>query len=189
MLNQYISFNPKYDFIIKLIISLIFTCAIGPFTVAIPGEIPITLQTLFLLLFSIAFGWKVGGMNAFLYILFGMAGLPVFSGYRGGIELVYGTSGGFFFGFLAATLITGFIAEIPKASQPVFHILNWFLGHAIILLLGGYWLRKFLPELWWENIANTLPGAAIKSALGFLVIQILIRFLAGRNQFYNTSSK
>jgi hypothetical protein len=51
--------------------------------------------------------------------------------------------------------------------------------------MGGFWMRRFRPDNWWDNIEVTLPGAAIKSAVGFLIIQILIRLLAGRNEFYN----
>lgn len=189
MLNEYLKFNPKYDFIIKLAISLVLTCCLGPLSIQTGEIVPITLQTLFLLFSSIAFGWQVGALNAFMYILLGMTGLPVFSGYTGGHELVYGASGGFFFGFIGAALITGFIAEMPWAKKPYLQILNWFLGHAIILVLGAYWLKKFLPDVWWENIKPILPGAAIKSAFGFMLIQLIIRLLAGRDQFYNTKQR
>lgn len=184
MLNKYVQFKPAYDLLLKLIIALSFTCALGPLTVSIPGEIPLTLQTFFLLLFAIGFGWKVGALNALLYVLFGMAGLPVFAGYNGGIENLSGSSGGFFFGFIAGALISGYMAESNKKDSPFIHIAAWFVGHAIILLLGGYWLSKFLPEIWFDSIKSTLPAAAIKSAVGFLIIQLLIRFLAGRNEFY-----
>lgn len=184
MLNKYIQFNPKYDLLIKLVVALIFTCSLGPLSLHIPGEIPLTLQTFFLLFFAIGFGWKIGGLNALFYVLLGLAGLPVFSGYSGGIENLSGSSGGFFFGFIAGALIAGYIAENNKNESPFTHIAAWLVGHAIILLLGGYWLSKFLPDLWWESIQSTLPGGAIKSALGFLIIQLLIRFLAGRKEFY-----
>ncbi len=186
MLNEYLKFNPKYDFVIKLGISLVLTCCLGPLEIKNEAIVPITLQTLFLLFAAISFGWQVGALNAFMYILLGMAGLPVFSGYHGGHQLVYGPSGGFFFGFIGASLIAGFLAEMPWAKKPYLHILIWFVGHAIVLALGAFWLKKFLPELWWDNIKNTLPGAAIKSAFGFMLIQIIIRLLAGRDQFYNT---
>lgn len=183
MLNKYLQFSPSYDLLIKLIISLILTCGIGPLTLDVQMQTPITLQTLFLLLSSIAFGWQVGGLNALLYILLGMAGLPVFSGYHGGFEHVFGPSGGFFFGFLGAALITGFLAEMPALHKPWFHILIWIVGHLIILLMGGMWLKKFIPELWWENIVNTLPGMFVKSTFGFLIIQIALRVLMGRPSF------
>lgn len=184
MLNRYLRFAPAYDFLIKLIFSLILTCAVGPLTVNVEMETPITLQTLFLLFSAIAFGWKIGTLNALLYVLLGMAGLPVFSGYHGGAEHVFGPSGGFFFGFIGGTLIAGYLAEIELLQRPWFHILIWFAGHLIILLMGGLWLRRFIPDLWWENILHTLPGAFVKSAFGFLFIQILIRLLAGRENAY-----
>lgn len=181
MLNKYIQFTPAYDTLFKLIISLLLTCGIGPLTVNVEMEVPITLQTLFLLLSSIAFGWQVGGLNALLYTLLGMAELPVFSGYVGGPENVLGLSGGFFFGFIAASLITGYLAEIPALQKPWFHILIWIFGHIVILVMGGIWLKKFLPpEIFEENIKNTIPGLFVKSAFGFLILQLAIRFFAGR---------
>jgi biotin transport system substrate-specific component len=86
MLNEYLKFNPKYDFVIKLGISLVLTCCLGPLEIKNEAIVPITLQTLFLLFAAISFGWQVGALNAFMYILLGMAGLPVFSGYHEAIN-------------------------------------------------------------------------------------------------------
>lgn len=189
MLNEYIRFSPQYDFIIKLMISLIFTCALGPFAVNISGFLPITLQTLFILLFAIAFGWQIGGLNAFMYILLGMAGLPVFAGHIGGYEQMSAPSIGFYFGFVAGALVTGFIAELNTKRNPFLHIMTWFIGHLVILALGGYWLQKFRPENWWDDLVVVMPGAAVKSAFGFLILQLLLRFFLGRKEFYNLEKK
>ncbi len=184
MLNNYLRFSPQYDLVIKLLISSVFTCSLGPLVIKTEGILPITLQTLFLLFFAIAFGWQVGGLNALLYTLFGMAGLPIFSGYVGGYENVIGQSGGFFFGFIAASLICGFLTDFEFSKNPFGHFGNWLLGHAIILVMGAFWLKSFRPDQYMNDLRNVLPGAAIKSSLGFLVMTILIRLLAGRKDFY-----
>lgn len=189
MLNRYINFSPQYDLVIKLAISLVLTCGLGPLVLKSEGLLPITMQTFFLLFFAIGFGWQVGGLNALLYTLFGMAGLPIFSGYVGGHENVLGPSGGFFFGFIAAALISGFISDFPFAKNPFGHFANWLLGHAIILMMGAFWLKNFRPDNYAEDIRLVLPGAAIKSAAGFLLMTLSIRLLAGRNAFYNKNDK
>lgn len=189
MLNAYIRFSPQYDFLIKLIVALVFTCSLGPLVITAQGILPITLQTFFILFFSVAFGWQIGGMNTLLYILLGLAGLPIFPGYHGGIEQFNPMAIGFYFGFLAASLIVGFMAESDFAKKPLVHIFNWIFGHIIILALGGFWLRKFRPDDWWEAIEATLPGGLVKSAFGFLIMQLLLRFFMGRKEFYNIETK
>lgn len=186
MLNQLLRLHKRedLDFVIKLLVGLIFTCAIGPITVKVRGEVPITLQTLQLLLVAIAFGWRIGGINALLYVLFGLAGLPVFAGYVGGFEQLNSAFGGFFFGFIAGSLVAGFLAEQQWAGKALPHFLIWVCGHALILGMGAFWLRSMNPDGWKEMVMAALPGAMIKSAVGFLILQVVQRFLLGRKGFY-----
>jgi biotin transport system substrate-specific component len=186
MLNQLLRLHKRedVDFVIKLVAGLLLTCTLGPITVKVRGGVPITLQTLQLLLVAIAFGWRIGGLNAFLYVLFGLAGLPVFAGYVGGFEQLNSAFGGFFFGFVAASLVTGILAEQPLASKALPHFFIWVAGHALILGMGAFWLRSMNPEGWQEMVMAALPGAMVKSAVGFLLLQVAQRFLLGRKGFY-----
>ena len=186
MLNRYLQLgrDAKSDFVAKLIFSLGLVYLLGPVVVSLKANMPITLQTLILLFVAIGFGWRIGTIVSVVYVVSGMLGLPVFAGYVGGMAQITSAFGGFFFGFIAAAMITGFIAEGEGMQRPIPCFLIWVLGHVIVLLMGGFWLHKLNPESWWQMIQFALPGAAVKSAIGFLLIQVVIRLKSKREDFY-----
>jgi len=150
----------------------------------VKGTMPITLQSLVVLLGSIAYGWRIGIISILIYIISGALGLPVFAGYNSGVDallgpfggLLLGPFGGFFFGFIAAVIICGFLAEKASFQKAIPAMMIWLLGHGIILLLGIVWLSAFDPEGWYVKLKSLIPGALIKSVVGALIIQIVIRF-------------
>jgi biotin transport system substrate-specific component len=182
MLQSIIRFHssPVVDSIIKVLIALGLQVALGPIVIDVKGEIPITLQSFVILLGAIAFGWRIGTAAVAGYILAGAIGFPVFAGHHSGMGIILGQHGGFFFGFLAASLVCGYLAETEMFSKALPSILNWVLGHLIILLFGGLWLSQLDPEGWQEKLTSLLPGAIIKSAFGALLLQLVIRFMKGR---------
>lgn len=186
MLNQYIrlhrEFNP--DLLFKILIGSVLICLLGPVILTMQGELPITLQTFAILLVSISFGWRVGVISTLIYIGLGIAGVPVFTGYNSGIKPILSANGGFYFGFIAASLITGMMTEWKAFQKPLTSIILWCTGHIIILALGITWLSRFNP-LWKSILIDALPGALIKSAIGALIIQILYRMFRGRVNHYS----
>jgi biotin transport system substrate-specific component len=183
LFNIHFQFSQKafVDALIKVLISLFLLFTIAPYRIEIPGDTPITLQTLVILFVAIGFGWKIGIISVMLYILGGAAGMPVFAGYKGGANILFGPYGGFFFGFIAASLICGFLAEMEAFRKPITAILNWLLGHVVIVLLGAIWLMRLDPG-WQTKINDMLPGALIKSAVGALLIQLVIRFFSKKSK-------
>jgi biotin transport system substrate-specific component len=182
MLQSIIRFHssPVVDSIIKVLIALGLQVSLGPIVIDVKGEIPITLQSFVILLGAISFGWRIGAAAVAGYILAGAIGFPVFAGHHSGMGIILGQHGGFFFGFLAASLVCGYLAETEMFSKALPSILNWVLGHLIILLFGGLWLSQLDPEGWQEKLTSLLPGAIIKSAFGALLLQLVIRFMKGR---------
>jgi biotin transport system substrate-specific component len=182
MLQSIIRFHSSslIDRIIKWLIALGLQIALGPVVIDVQGEMPITLQSFVLLLGAIAFGWRIGMAAVVTYIIAGGIGFPVFAGHHAGWGIIVGQHGGFFFGFIAASLICGYLAETEMFSKALPSILNWVMGHLIILLLGGLWLSQLDPMGWQEKLTSLLPGAIIKSAFGALLLQLVIRFMKGR---------
>jgi biotin transport system substrate-specific component len=182
MLQSIIRFHPSglIDGIIKWLIALGLQIAFGPVVIDVQGEMPITLQSFVVLLGAIAFGWRIGTAAVVTYIVAGGLGFPVFAGHHAGWGIIVGQHGGFFFGFIAASLICGYLAETEMFSKALPSILNWVLGHLLILLLGGLWLSQLDPMGWQEKLTSLLPGAIIKSAFGALLLQLVIRFMKGR---------
>ncbi len=94
----------------KNLLSLLYV-ALGATLMAVSGMIyfplavPITLQTLVLYTILFLFGGKIGTQSVLVYIALGIVGLPVFSGFRGGIAHILDYGGGFIIGFVIASLV------------------------------------------------------------------------------------
>ena len=85
--------------------------AIGAF-ISIPvGPVPITLQTLFVLLGGIILGSKLGALSQIVYIILGLVGVPIFAGFSGGLQTILKPSFGFLIGFIFAAYIVGKMTE------------------------------------------------------------------------------
>ncbi len=81
--------------------------AIGAF-ISIPlGPVPITLQSFFVILSGILLGPKLGALSQVLYIFLGLIGIPIFSGFSGGLQHILKPSFGFIIGFVFAAYIAG----------------------------------------------------------------------------------
>ena len=76
-----------------------------------PSAVPFTLQTFAVFLTATAFGTKKSLLSTLIYILLGAVGLPVFSGFQGGVGALVGPTGGFILGFIPAVLVIGFLSE------------------------------------------------------------------------------
>lgn len=97
--------------------ALIAVCAILPAIQVGAGIVPITLQTFGVLLAGAVLGAKRGFLAVLLYLVVGAAGLPVFSGGRGGFGVLTGPTGGYLLGFALAALLCGLIVErLPRGS-------------------------------------------------------------------------
>jgi biotin transport system substrate-specific component len=83
----------------------------------LPSGMPVTLQTFAVALCGYTLGRKLGLLSVAAYIALGAAGVPVFSSFRGGLNMLFGITGGFIFGFLAYVFLCG-LSEIFK-SLPV----------------------------------------------------------------------
>jgi biotin transport system substrate-specific component len=184
MLFQTLRFQNKSvsDFTIKLMIQLVLLTTLAPVVITAKGMMPITLQTLVILFGSIAFGWRIGFIATLLYLVLGFSGFPVFADYTSGITKLYGPYGGYFFGFLVAALVTGYLTELEMFSKQVTGIILWFIGHLIVLACGLFWTVQMGNINWWEELQFLLPAAAIKSVFGALFVQIIYKIVQRFNK-------
>ncbi|MFZ6052220.1 biotin transporter BioY [Halocola ammonii] len=176
------------DALIKFLISTVCLAVIGPLSIP-TGDVPITLQSLFVLFFPLIFGWKIGFTSVLVYLILGGAGLPVLAEYSSGFDKFTGPTGGFLFGFLAAALICGYLAEQVKKREALNFLLLIVVGHLIILLMGFGWLWTVrpMPEDWQTVVGQLLPGLAIKCAAGVLLFQLLLRAAVPKEEYYKKS--
>ena len=106
--------------------------------------VPMTMQTFVVILFGLAFGYKIGLATVSLYLLEGIAGLPVFSNSpEKGVGLVYftGPTMGYLIGFLSATLIAGTINSNDNTLKIISKLL---LSVSTIYILGVLWLGTLI---------------------------------------------
>ena len=93
----------------SLFAALLAVCA----WICIPiSDIGITLQTFGISLVLLLLGGKWGSISIGIYLLLGAAGLPVFSGFRGGFGMLLGATGGFLWGFLLSGLAYWALARL-----------------------------------------------------------------------------
>ena len=130
----------------KLVKNL-FIALIGTIILAISSKIkipfypvPMTMQTLVILLIGIRFGWKLGMAIVALYLFEGMIGLPVFSGTpEKGIGLIYftGPTMGYLVGFLIAVFFAG---KFQYNNNLIINFLKLTFATSFIYILGMIWL-------------------------------------------------
>lgn len=110
--------------------------AIGAF-VSIPiYPVPLTLQTLFTLLAAMTLGSVMGASSQIIYVMLGVIGLPVFAGFKAGIGILFGPTGGFLFGFIICAYIIGKIIEVKKEKNFFYYFLVGLFGMVIIYIAG-----------------------------------------------------
>ena len=85
-------------------------CVLGPLTIPI-GPVPISLAPLAILLGVYILGMKRGTIACMMYLLIGAIGLPVFSGFSGGLGKLAGPTGGYLLGYIFLALIAGFFID------------------------------------------------------------------------------
>ena len=148
---------------------------IAPASIAI-SPVSFSLQTLVLLTIGGLFRPQVSLLITALYILSGMLGLPVFSGYTGGYEKLLGATGGFFLGFFVAPPLLGLAMERIKLGY-LSYVVLFLLAHVVILIPGFSWLAVKAPGV---NLAEVflslLPGLFIKSIAGAGIVSGLRKY-------------
>ena len=93
---------------IALAAALITVCS----WISIPLTVPITLQTFAIFTVVGLLGMRRGTIAVLIYILLGAVGIPVFSGFKGGIGALLGNTGGYIIGFIFSALLTGALLKL-----------------------------------------------------------------------------
>jgi len=133
------------------IIKYLFIALLGSIVLAISSKIkipfypvPMTMQTLVVLMMGIGFGWRLGVATVTLYLFEGIIGLPVFSGTpEKGIGLIYftGPTMGYLLGFLAAVYVSGKFIYDNNIFKNFFKLL---FATSLIYILGMAWLGTLI---------------------------------------------
>ena len=133
------------------LLKYVFIALLGSIILAVSSKIkipfypvPMTMQTLVVLIIGVAFGWKLSLVTISLYLFEGIVGLPVFSGSpEKGIGLVYftGPTMGYLIGFLVAVYISGKFVYDNNLVKTFFKL---FFATSLIYILGIIWLGSLI---------------------------------------------
>lgn len=109
--------------------------------------VPMTMQSLVVMMIGAAYGWKLGGLTILAYLAEGALGLPVFAS-GAGLAYMMGPTGGYLVGFLLAAMATGYLAERGLTHSVIGAVAVLSLGHVINFIPGYAWLATLIgPEL------------------------------------------
>jgi biotin transporter BioY len=104
--------------------------------IAVGWPVPFTMQTFAVLMIGALFGARRGGLTVIAYLIEGAAGLPVFSLGRGGLPFLFGPTGGYLFGFIAAAYVTGSLAQNQWDRRISTTIIAMIIGNLLIYFFG-----------------------------------------------------
>lgn len=150
-----------------------------PFT-----PVPITGQTLGVLLTGAALGSRRGALAMLLYLIEGSIGLPVFAGGAAGFARILGPTGGYLLSYPLAAGIVGLLAERGWDRRLPLAALAMVLGNLVIYLLGVSWLGFYKGilgdvSMLWAGVYPFLPGDLLKIAIAAMALPGAWRLLQG----------
>ncbi|MCB5920796.1 biotin transporter BioY [Mediterraneibacter faecis] len=149
------------------------TCVLGPLSIPLPfSPVPISLTNFAIFLAIFVLGMKSGTISFIIYLLLGAIGVPVFSSFRGGLQVLAGPTGGYLIGFIFLALIMGFALEhFDRKLVPT--IIGMIIGMAVCYAFGTVWLAKLLSLSFKEGlmmgVIPYLAGDAAKIIIAAIV--------------------
>lgn len=145
-------------------------CVISPFTIPL-GVIPISLATFGVYLSGAVLGFRRGCAAVLIYIALGAAGLPVFSGFSGGVAKICGVTGGYIIGYILCAAAIGLITE--RKSGFIFYPVSMIIGTVLCYTFGTAWFiyltHTNLYAALFTCVIPFLIGDAIKIAAASIV--------------------
>lgn len=175
---------PVKDLVLTALMAAVI-CVVSPWSLSL-GPIPFSLSIFAIYLSVYILGWKRGTLATAIYLLIGLVGLPVFSGFSGGPQKLFGPTGGFLLGYLPMAVFIGVFLEKLLAKRltllrRLLCILAVFAGTMILYLFGSIWYAfqagvdfgasfavcaaPFLLIDLVKNILANLIGPAIRSRI------------------------
>lgn len=133
--------------------------------ISIPTVVPFTLQTFAVFLAVAVLGGKRGTIAILIYILLGAVGIPVFSGFKGGLGALLGTTGGYIIGFLFSALVMWAMERLPGKKTPVLAA-SMILGLIVCYAFGTAWFMVVY--------AGTSGPVGLMTVLGWCVFPFVL---------------
>jgi biotin transport system substrate-specific component len=160
--------------------------ALAQIAIPIPGSpVPVTGQTLGVLILGTAYGSTLGVTTFAIYILAGVAGAPVFANSGHGLDRIVGATGGYLIGMLVATFVLGQLARFRLDQNFLTALPSMLIGTITTFVFGLVWLHQYTGQSWdWTIKAGLTPfivGEVLKIAIAGTSLPVVWRFLKRKN--------
>lgn len=142
------------------------------------GDTVITLQTFGIFLTLGLLGGKRGSLAVLVYLLLGAVGAPVFSGFRGGLGALLGTTGGYIFGFMLTSLVYWLITSLK--DTPLSRLMAMIVGLLLCYGCGSWWYMTRYLSAGSVTLGVVLLKCVIPYLLPDALKLALAWFLTGR---------
>lgn len=140
----------------------------------VAGQVPFTLQTFAVFVTAGVLGVKKGMVSLIVYVLLGLAGVPVFSGFTGGVGVIIGPTGGYIIGFFGSVLLIGVIMNVAKEKNETVKI-----AVSVIAMILGDLACFAVGTAWFMVVTSTnLVGALTMCVIPFIIPDIVKIILA-----------
>lgn len=157
--------NVKDIVIIALCAAII--CVLAPISIPLPNYVPISLTNLVLYFLVYIIGTRRTSIAFIIYCLLGIVGMPVFSGWQGGVQKLVGPTGGFIVGFLPMIIVMGLFIE--KYSEKRFF--------CIVVMEASTWIAYLLGTFWYCYSMQAPFAAAITACVLPFIAEDLIKII------------
>ncbi|WP_130837597.1 biotin transporter BioY [Lachnoclostridium sp. Marseille-P6806] len=155
--------NRRTRFITTTALMTAVICILGPLSVPI-GPVPISLTNLAIYITMYILGTKRGSIAYLLYLLLGLVGLPVFSGFTGGPGKLFGPTGGYLIGFLPMAFLIGRFLERHGRNVVL----------SVVVMEAATWLPYLLGTAWLSySVHMSFAAALAAGVLPFLLVDLI----------------
>ncbi|MDH2924303.1 biotin transport system substrate-specific component [Nicoletella semolina] len=170
--KQWFAANEKLGFWIKAFVGANLIALFAQISIPLP-YVPITGQTLAVLVVGLALGSKAGATAAAIYLLEGAMGLPVFAGGAGGFARILGASGGYLLSYVPAMFLLGYFSDKGALESLWKTALAALLASVVIYAFGLIQLSFFLPagkSVLAVGLYPFIAGDLLKAALASVLV-------------------
>jgi biotin transport system substrate-specific component len=160
--------------------------ALAQIAIPVPGSpVPVTGQTLGVLILGTTYGSTLGVTTFALYILAGIAGAPVFANSGHGLDRIVGATGGYLIGMLVATFVLGQLARFRLDQKFLTALPSMLIGTLTTFSFGLVWLHQYTGQSWsWTINAGLTPfivGEVLKIAIAGTSMPAIWRVVNRKN--------
>ena len=154
-----------------------FTAVSSQFSIPMPAGVPFTLQTFVIPLAGIILGAKKGALSALVYVILGITGVPVFTGFRGGISVIFGVTGGYILSFPILAFCAGLGSDLyikikNTWGRNIIFASGLIIGTAVNyvcgMLMGKFVVSCGMREAFALFVFPYIPTAVIKIILAWI---------------------